>query len=148
MNAGADNDITESQALSFGQKIKSIFVANDGLVWRKGKELLSYCDWQLGYQWQILGRQRTEGRRIVEKVLAIQDHIPDWENANYIVNEAANSRYPTLPPTKPMLGKLKRMPRERPMANVRFRYAAILVRGMTQPTILYEQGGKEDALVS
>jgi hypothetical protein len=76
----------------------------------------------------------------VEKVLEIQNHIPDWKNANYKINEKPNERYPILPSTKTIFGKLKRMPRERPIAEVRFRYAAILIRGMTQPTILYEQG--------
>jgi hypothetical protein len=50
IKAGNDNDITESQARTFGQKIKSIFGVNDGLIRRQGKELLSYCDWNLGYQ--------------------------------------------------------------------------------------------------
>ncbi|MFB2980872.1 hypothetical protein [Microseira sp. BLCC-F43] len=140
MNAGLDDDISESQARTFGQKIKLIFGGNEGLVWRKGKDLLSYCDWDKGYQLQILCRDKSEGRRIVEKILQIQDHVPEWERANYKANEAPSTRYPTLPPTKTIFGRAKRMPRERPIADVYFRYAAILIRGMTQPVVIYEQG--------
>jgi hypothetical protein len=140
MDAGSDDDISESQALTFGRRIKTIFGGGQGLLWRKGKDLLSYCDWDRGYQLQILCRSKEEGKRIVEKVLEIQNHTPDWQNANYKANEAPSTRYPTIPPTKTIFGKTKRMPRERPIADVYFRYAAILIRGMMQPVVVYEQG--------
>jgi len=132
MDAGSDDDISESQARTFAQRIKTIFGGKEGLLWR--------CDWDKGDQLQIICRSKDEGKTIVEKVLEIQGHSPDWENANYKINEAPSSRYPTLPPTKTIFGRPKRMPRERPVADVRCRYAAILIRGMTQPVMLYEQG--------
>lgn len=139
MDAGTDDDISESQARSIATRIKSSFGASNGFVWRKGKDMVSYSDWDKGYQLQLLCRDKSEGKRVIEQVLDIQGHSPEWENMNHIANEQATARYPTLPPTKSILGKSKRMPRERPIADVRFALATLTIRGMQNSLILYER---------
>jgi hypothetical protein len=141
MDAGSDNDISESQARSYANRIKSNFGSSEGFIWKKGKDMVSYCDWEMGYQLQLLCRNKDEGKRVIEKVLEVQNHTPEWGNMNYIANEEPNERYPTLPPSKPVLGRLQRMPRERPIADVRFVLSTLIIRGMQQPLILYGRDG-------
>jgi hypothetical protein len=149
MDAGGDDDITESAAKALGQQIKSLF-GGSGFIWRKGKDLVSYSDWEKGYQLQILCRDKDEGKRVIERVLSIQNHNPNWENMNYIANEQPSARYPTIPLRKPVLGRMQRMQRERPIADVRFQYASVTIRGMKSPKLLYARNNyfSDRALVS
>ena len=139
MEAGTDNDITQSQALALANKIKIEFGTGNGFVWRKGKYLYSYTDWDKGYQLQILCRDKPEGKQMVEKTLSIQGDSPIWKYGNFIEPEEPTTRYPTLPSFKPVLGKTQRLPRERPIADVRFQFATLSILGMKEPIILYSR---------
>ena len=148
MNVGEDNDISETEAKSIGNQIKSLFGGN-GFIWKKGKEMITYSDWEKGYQFQLLCRNKEEGKRIIEQLLDIQGHSPDWENLNHSVNERPAERYPPIPPTKSILGRVQRMQRERPIADVRFQYATLTIHGMKTPKLLYDRSGYFDtALVA
>ncbi|MEL7143305.1 MAG: hypothetical protein AAGL08_13905 [Cyanobacteria bacterium J06573_11] len=133
--------ITPLIATPYAQRIKSTFALGSGFVWRKGREMFSYSDWNRGYQLQLLCRSKTEARRVVDAVLDIQNDTPDWSNFNTGSNEEPAEAYPTLPANERIFGETRRAPRTRPVADVRFQYADLSVSGLSNPITLVDRSG-------
>ncbi|NEZ57801.1 hypothetical protein [Adonisia turfae] len=133
--------ITEPIALTYANRIKTNFATGGGFVWKKGKELCSYSDWEKGYQLQLLCRSEAEGRRVVEQVLDIQQDTPQWAYFNHEVNAEPATAYPTVPEMDRVYGKNRRLARVRPIADVRFQWAKLFVHGMQTPIILVDRSG-------
>ena len=148
--AGETNDtISEGNLKTIGHRIKEVFAENNGYVWRKGKIRCNYADKKLGYHLQILSRNKSVGQNLITKVLEIQGHTPHWKNLNISENQDEGNSYPIIPPEKPLLGKVRRLPRRRPIADVRFRRATAYVYGVADPIILYSLQKKyKNALVT
>lgn len=147
MDAGNDDDITENEAKLLATAIKNLFMAGNGFLWRKGKDMVTYSDWDKGYQLQLLCRSKLEGIELAQRILDIQSHTLEKQFTNFITNEDPTTRYPVLPPTKPILGKQEKMPRERPIADVRFTHATLWVRGMRQAQLLVDRIGVGKPLI-
>ncbi|MCY7284270.1 MAG: hypothetical protein LH679_12725 [Cyanobacteria bacterium CAN_BIN43] len=140
---------SKANATTIATRIKEIFGANGGFVWNKGKTLYSYTDWDLGYQLQILARTETEAKRVVTAVLAIQSHTPIWKYFNIVKNDEEATTYPENPGTQIVMGEVTDNPRQRPLVDVRFRYAYIKLDGRTKPVNLYSlKHNRMDELVS
>lgn len=131
--------ITEAKLTSLGNKIKLGFGGRTPFVWRKGKIKCNYTDKQRGYFLQILSRDVSEGKRVIGQVLDIQGHIPDWKNLNVRENQESSRAYPTIPPTEMILGKRRRLPRRRPVADVQFTKAECHIYSLPVPIIFYDQ---------
>ena len=125
---------------SFANKIKLAFT-NPSFIWKKGKELFSYTDWKKGYQLQLLCRNETEAKRVVEQVLDIQGHAPDWKKLAINTNAEPSQAFPTIPTSQNILGKSRKLPRKRPIADVRFQYALLHVHGLTNSICLIDRTG-------
>lgn len=137
-----------AEATTYGNKIKTLFCSSRGFVWRKGKEMCSYTDWEKGYQLQLLCRTKEEGKRVVEQVLDVQGHTPEWENFNYSQNERPSEAFPTVPPSQSILGKTRKLPRRRPVGDVRFQYAFLDIAGLPTPICICDRSGRfTEALV-
>ena len=135
----SSDSINEVIAKTYATRIKSLFAAGGGFVWRKGKLMCSYSDWDKGYQLQLLCRNEAEGRRVVEQVLDIQSHSPEWEFFNVIENAEPTQSYPTVPAQERIYGQTRRAPRIRPIADVRFQYAELKVNGLPRGVILVDR---------
>ncbi|NJR71417.1 MAG: hypothetical protein HC771_24445 [Synechococcales cyanobacterium CRU_2_2] len=133
--------LTNAEAIQYGNRIKTAFGSAGGFIWQKGKILASYADWEKGYQLQLLVRTEAEAKRVIEQVLDIQQHSPDWEYLSYKVADSPSQAYPTIPPTQIILGKSRRLARRRPTANVRFKTALLFVPGLASPIALYDRSG-------
>jgi hypothetical protein len=133
--------ITEAIARTHATRIKSAFATGGGFVWRKGKKMCTYSDWDKGYQLQLLCRDVTEGRRVVEQVLDIQNDTPEWSYFNVNENAEPAEAFPTLPDRDRSFGEIRRQPRRRPTADVRFRVAQLHVIGVPEPVILVDRSG-------
>lgn len=133
--------ITEAKAKTLANKIKLKFSGSTPYVWRKGKFLISYTDKPNGYQLQLLVRDKSEAKRIIGDCLEMTGTSVDWEKMNTIENESAASRYPVLPPQQTIYGKMKRLPRARPVGDVVFQYAILHVWGIPEPIILVDRSG-------
>lgn len=120
--------LTMTEVETYARKIKSLF-ATPKFIWHKGKEMVSYTDWEMGYQLQLLVRDKAEGKRIIEQVLDIQGHTPDWELMNHKKNEEEAEAYPDNPRSEVILGKTVEGVRRRPKEDVAFRYATLAMRG-------------------
>lgn len=127
---------------SIAQKIKDVFGANGGYIWNKGKDLYAYTDWDLGYQLELLCKSQTEARRITTSILSIQGHTPDWKKLTHSEAVMQEAKYPILPAKKIIAGKEVQPMEERPVVDVRFRYAYAIVDGLVEPINLYDRTTK------
>ncbi len=135
--------ISKGELIRIGTAIKNSFGANGGYTWEKGKELYTYADWDKGYQLQILAKNSSQPRDIISKILALQNHTPDWVFLSKSGSESEIERYPDLPQTKIILGEQVTLKRVRPLVQVRFRYADAKVHLLTQPVVLYDLTNKK-----
>ncbi len=136
----SSDTITEAIATTYANRIRSSFgVGGSGFIWRKGKDLASYTDWNKGYQLQLLVRNVTDARAIIENVLDIQNDTPVWSKMNYLENQEPSAAFPTIPPTDYIYGETRRTPRKRPIADVRFQYALLHIHGVSSPIVLYDR---------
>lgn len=138
MNQSSDT-LTESELNSYALKIRTAFSTGNGFVWRKGKKMAAYTDRAKGYQLQLLVQDESEARRLIEQVLDIQNHTPDWGKLNLSENQNEGSRYPVVSGTDFILGRTRRRPRARPRADVRFQHAVCHIHGLPNPVVLVDR---------
>lgn len=131
--------ISEAEARAYGTKIKSAFATGGGFVWKRGKIMCSYTDWDKGYQLQLLTRTAAEGKRVVEQVLDIQSHTPEWEYFQVKENDQPSQAFPTVPPRATIMNKSKKLPRRRPIADVRYEYATLKLFGVGKATVIHDR---------
>jgi hypothetical protein len=131
--------ITQTELTSFANRIKTKFGANNGYIWRKGKDMATYKDVENGYDFQLLVRSKADAKELISKVLDTNQDTPDWKHLQYKENDEPTSAYPTLPPNQVILGDAIREPRRRPIGAVRFLYAYCDIWGRGKPVILYDR---------
>jgi hypothetical protein len=132
----------ESKARILGNKIKTIFAVGSGYVWRKGKTMITYTDWEKGYQLQLLSRSESEARELISKVLDINNDVPDWQNLNIKENAEPAQSFPTIPDRDQIYGELRRLARRRPIADVRFQSAFVTIIGIPHPIPIMDRSGQ------
>ena len=130
---------TEAQANTLALRVRSAFASGNGFVWKKGKVMVSYTDRTKGYALILLCRSASEGRRVIEQVLDIQQDAPDWSKMNVSENQSESERYPIIPRTQRILGRTRRGPRQRPVADVRFQHATLHIWGLPNPLVLVDR---------
>jgi hypothetical protein len=130
--------LSNSEILTIANKVKSNFKSAPNNRWHKGKVMCSYNDPERGYKLQLLCYDIAEGKRMIENVLDLQSHTPDWKFLNKNENQEASEAYPTIPTKKTILGKSRQLPRRRPVAWVDFQYAVLHVWGLPSPIVLYD----------
>ena len=135
-----DPNISQAQAQAIANRVKLAFGnGGSGYIWRKGKGMATYNDWGKGYALQLLTRSKTEAQEVIAKVLDVQNDAPSWGKMNYSENEAPTDAYPTLPAQEMIYGQLRRLPRRRPVADVRFQYSLLHIHGIAAPIVLYDR---------
>lgn len=133
-----NESITPAKAEALAHKIRSSFATGSGFVWRKGTTKVSYLDKARGYDFRLLVMSESEGRRIIEQVLDIQNDTPDWGNLSISQSRAS---FPATPPTRHIYGRSRRLPRRRPRADVRFKFAQLHIWGIPTPILLVDRTG-------
>lgn len=133
--------ITRAECLQYANKVKQLFGAGSGFSWDRGKNMFTYSDPEKGYNMQLLVVSESEGKRIVEQVLDIQSHTPNWKYANYKQNVEPVEAYPNTPPLVTRLGKQTRTKRKRPTVTMRFQWAMLHIEGLPKPIVLYDKTG-------
>ena len=147
--AESTSSISQTDLSVLANKVNVAFGQNNGFVWKKGKNLYSYCDKPKGYQFKILAKTQTNAVEIVQKLLSItsESYNPELLKINEAVNPAI--AYPTNPGTQTILGKIHKKPRKRPIADVRFQYASIKIHGLPKPIVLVDKTGYwSEAIIS
>lgn len=136
---------TEAKALLLANKIDEKFALGTVFVWHKGKQIVSYIDKAKGYKFQLYVPDEVEGRRIIEQVLDIRGHSPDW---NRLTISKSTKTFPDIPSREIIYGQSRRTPRRRPVEDARFRYAELHIWGLTSAVTLVDTTGcRPDPLV-
>lgn len=133
------SSITRTEVERLANRIKTEFGTGKGFVWRKGKKMVTYTDWDRGLQLQILSRTESEGERVIKKVLDVAGVTFDAKRCNLNKNKAEDSRYPSTKRRENILGETVELPRERPEVDVTFRYATLSLHGTKKPVHLYDK---------
>ena len=128
--------ITPTDVDLLAQRVKSKFV-NPPFVWNKGKKCYTYFDKKKGYQLKINVPGEVEAKRVIEQVLDLQGHSPEWEflNLNQAVQET--QKYDETPRSKVILNKPRKQIRRRPVGKVTFYRAELHLHGLDQPVVLH-----------
>jgi hypothetical protein len=130
--------LTQSEAKSIATKIKSLFGTSTPFFWKRGKNLFSYVDQSKGYYFQLLCFDEANAKKVIEQVLDIRGHSPNWKLLNQKTNAEPVGSYPTIPVTKTILGKQYKQPRRRPVGIVRFTHAVLHLHGRPNPVVLVD----------
>lgn len=136
-----NTSLSQSEVNTLAQKIRTLFGSGNGFTWRKGRAMFTYAEPKKGYFFQLLVADQAEGKRIVEQVLDVQGHTPDWRFANYKENLEPSQAYPSSPPNETIIGKSRKQYKRRPLVTVRFRNAQLHVQGLPNPIVLYDKSG-------
>ena len=138
------NETSESLTITelerYANRIKTNFGNGGGYRWEKGKTTVSYFDKERGYRLKLFCKTKSDGKSLIEQILDIQQHTPDWSRMTTIENEEPLERYPTVPSprTQRILGKFVDRPIERPVVDVRYRYNTISIHGLGHPRALHD----------
>ncbi|MBO1055961.1 MAG: hypothetical protein HEQ27_05295 [Dolichospermum sp. JUN01] len=124
MNESSE-DYSRAKAAILATAIKQEF-ATPIFVWEKGKFYYYYRDKDRGYDLRLLVKSKAEGERVAKAVLGIQGHLFNDDFSDYVTNERP---YPSNPGTHKVYGQTQPKPVRRPTADVRFRYAQLLLHG-------------------
>jgi len=134
----SEKTINEAKAKVIAEKIKTKFAKPNLFTWRKGTKIVRYLDKEKGYDFRLFVTDESEGRRIIEQVLDLQNHSPEWERLRISESRA---EYPNKPPREMIYGELRRLPRRRPTEIVSFRYAELHVHGLPSAVSLVDTTG-------
>ncbi len=130
--------ITKSKVTQIANLVKTHFGGSTPFVWKKGRIMVTYNNWEEGVAWQILSLNATEGERVIKQLLKVQGSTFNDKYMNVNENAAPLEKYPSNPGSQSILGELTKKPRQRPLANVVFRYATLSIHGTSRPEHLYD----------
>lgn len=140
-----EETFTPTNARVRAERIKTLFTQPELFVWQKGKEIASYLDRRNGYDFRLYVKNEAEARKIITQVMAIEGKTPEWHNLRISISKA---NYPEITSTKRIYGQQRRLPRRRPLEDIKFRYAELHLWGMPKPVTLIDTlGTREEPLV-
>jgi hypothetical protein len=138
MNESTDS-MTQSKLEVIANKIKNVFGrTTTPYVWKKGRTMCTYTSWEEGLSLKILADGEQEGERVVKDVLRVHGGTFDSTKLNVNRNKDPLNKYPQNRKTKNILGKAVKLPINRPVADVRFRYATLALHGLARPVHLFD----------
>lgn len=134
--------MTPANAQALANRINTAFGQSNGFVWHKHNERYSYYDPEHGYNLQILATSETEAKRVIEQVLDIQSHTPNWaKHFRDATKRQDLSTSTSNPGSEFIYGESRKLPRHLPRADVRFRYAEMKLHGLANPVNLVDLSG-------
>lgn len=127
--------LTEANMQIRANKIKNLFTQPGLFIWHKGRLQYSYVDMPNGYIFRLYVTSEIEAKRIIEQVLDIETKIPNWD----LLREHRSLKAPSISvQTKRIYGKNRKVPRWRPIEDVKFRYASLKVDGIPRPIYILD----------
>lgn len=135
--------VTETKARVIANSIKSR-LATPPFVWQRGWFKATYLDKEKGYDFRLLVSTQAEGIRVVRAILGIQQDTFNPQLYQFSAREDPAAAFPTLPETKIIYGKTRRLPRKRPRATIVFRRAELLVWGIGGVCLIDLTGRRSD----
>lgn len=130
---------TEAELRNIATRIRTEFATGNGYRWRKGRVQVNYRDTRLGYRLLVQAFSDSEGKKLIRKVMDLQGDAPD--GSRFTLN-LLDQTPPTVPPTRTIVGKPRRLPRRRPVGWVRFQWAEAHIWGLQNGIILLDRTGR------
>jgi hypothetical protein len=138
------DSLNEAEARTLANQVRNEFATGNAYRYRKGRVKLAYRNAEQGANLSIHASTESIGRDVISKVLSLQDFTLD---SSYLTISDLGQAPPTVPPTQIIYGQSRRLPRRRPVGNVRFYRAELNVWGVPKAILLYDSRGSRDALV-
>lgn len=133
--------MTPAKAIAIAKEIKKQFVSEgQGVVFTKGKNIYKYYHEEHGYRLQVYGNTEADTQDIITRLLKCQDI--SYDENRLVISSPKKSSITSQTETQLVYGKKKKKPRYRPVANVRFRYAYMYLRGNERPVYLVDTTGR------
>lgn len=143
-----EKTITPVDARRIAQRIRTNFALNGGFRIKRGKETWLYHDSHRGYRLKLFVWNEAEAKRIIEQVLDIQGHTPDWDSYLKDYTNRKDLKTSPAPKTETIYGKVRRLPRQKPVGFLRFRWAELYIWGLPRPQTLVDRTGyRKKALI-
>lgn len=102
----------------------------------KGKLCFYYKDRDNGFELQIYGKDETEAKDLITRVLKVVDKIPDYD---YLTKSEYTDKNLITPKFETILGKRAKLPIQRPTATVFLRRAELKMGGTTNDIVLLDR---------
>jgi hypothetical protein len=138
-----DTTISKADLNQYKAKIENIFATQGGKIWRRGKDLATYTDWENGYQIQMLVRSKSDAEELAKAFLDVQDVQYRSEFMFYKENLNPVVAYPTNPGKQTILGKEIIKHRRRPITQIRFQWASLSLPSLSKPIYLIDLSGSK-----
>lgn len=122
--------ISRVDAERLAKEIKNVFTRPTVFVWSKGWFKATYLDPDKGYDLRLLVKSKQEGEQVVRKILDIQNHSFDRDYFQFVEHDRT---YPLNQGTHRVYGRTVKKPIKRRRADVKFRYAQLLIWGKPNP---------------
>lgn len=133
-----EKTMTPAKATIIAEKIKTKFVTGTLFKWNRGKLIATYLDKLKGYDFRLRVKAESDARNIIESVMDIQSHSPEWSRLTMHESKAS---FPELPGKELIYGELRRLPRKRPIRTISFRYAEMTIWGVPPAISLVDTTG-------
>jgi hypothetical protein len=133
--------IDKSDLRALANKIRSELATPNLYVWQKGKDVISYKNRWQGFdgQWWLC-RNRTVGKNLLAKLLAILDLPLDPAAIRFSEADDPQIAFPSNPPDIVVLGEVTPQDSKRPLVDVTFHRAEIKLAKMRSPIALVQRG--------
>lgn len=128
--------ITKAKLQQLGERIKTLFGGEEPFQWHKGKNEYIYYDQNEGYDFRILAVSNVEAKKIITRVMEIQEHSPNWKLLYHKVPDEPGLAFPDVAQQMEILGTEVKEPIYRPDIIVHFRHAVAHVHGLKDAVLI------------
>jgi hypothetical protein len=143
-----NESMTKPEVETLAKKIKSKFIS-PVFKFTKGKELYFYKEPSLGKPFQIWAKNETEAKKLIEQVLDLTGQgSPDLDKITKRLNLLPSKAYDDTPGSKVILGEQTRLDKTRPVVEVEFTMAYLIMDGLRKPIYLVDRSYRHKSMVS
>ncbi len=132
-----DSNFSKSEAHTLATKIKQLFGEPSRFYFKKGRTKFSYRDKAKGYEFIIAAFSEAEAKKVIEQVLDLQNHTPDWE----LLTDSESGRNWSATKYKNILGNTYKLAERRPIGTVYFTKAELKIHGLPHDIVLHDATG-------
>lgn len=123
---------------AYARLIKENFATPALFVWEKGRDVISYRNRWQGFEGWYLCKNEPTGRLLISKLLAITGNALNESSLRF--STAPATAFPANPPNITVLGEIVSQNSERPVVDVKFYRAEIILPKVRAPIPLNERG--------
>lgn len=138
--------MTKTDIEKLAKTIKAKF-AKPPFTWIKGKEMYYYKDKKIGKRLDCFAQNQEQARRLFEQVLDLVKESPKPEKITKGVSLAPAIAFDDTPGNEIILGEPVRQEQQRPVVEVEFASAYIMIPGLRKPIYLVDRFARHKAIV-